>query len=30
MIDEYISELLTGKEIALVSDCGTPAFADRD
>jgi 16S rRNA (cytidine1402-2'-O)-methyltransferase len=28
MIDEYISELLTGKEIALVSDCGTPVFAD--
>jgi 16S rRNA (cytidine1402-2'-O)-methyltransferase len=28
MIDEYISELLTGKEISLVSDCGTPVFAD--
>jgi 16S rRNA (cytidine1402-2'-O)-methyltransferase len=28
IIDEYISELLSGKEIALISDCGTPVFAD--
>jgi 16S rRNA (cytidine1402-2'-O)-methyltransferase len=26
--EEYIRELLNGKEIALISDCGTPAFAD--
>lgn len=28
VIDEYINELMTGKEIALISDCGTPVFAD--
>jgi 16S rRNA (cytidine1402-2'-O)-methyltransferase len=26
--DEYLSELSNGKNIALISDCGTPAFAD--
>ena len=26
--EEYFKELLNGKNIALISDCGTPAFAD--
>lgn len=26
--DEYFSELLKGKNISLISDCGTPTFAD--
>jgi 16S rRNA (cytidine1402-2'-O)-methyltransferase len=28
VIEEYILELLSGKNIALISDCGTPGFAD--
>ena len=28
LADEYIKILLAGKQIALISDCGTPAFAD--
>lgn len=27
-VPEYISMLITGKDVTLVSDCGTPAFAD--
>ena len=28
VIEEYVLELLSGKNIALISDCGTPGFAD--
>jgi len=28
VIEEYILELLSGKNISLISDCGTPGFAD--
>lgn len=28
VLEEYIIELLSGKNIALISDCGTPGFAD--
>lgn len=28
VIEEYINELLNGKNISLVSDCGTPVWAD--
>ena len=28
VVEEYILELLSGKSISLISDCGTPGFAD--